>query len=155
MNRASSKLWLKYHDKTLTGSPISDSRDDMVVRTAKGGLNGWLNIGKKYSTGIQWVDVGVVGSAAVTPSGQTTANTTFADLNNDGRDDILVWDNNGGLTGYMNIRNLQEGHPIWGHQNSISDGHGIEPHDLRVADVTGNGWADYVSIFQKISTYEG
>lgn len=123
-----------------------DSRDDMVVKNQKGGLHGWLNIGKKYSTNILWVDVGEIGSAAKTPSGATTHNITFADLNNDGRDDILVWNNFGGLSGYLNVRGLEEGKPIWVHQDNIANGQGVLPHDIRIADVTGNGWADYILV---------
>lgn len=121
----------------------------MVVRGAKGDLHGWLNIGKKYSTWIQWIDVGVIASATKTPSGETTPNTTFADMNNDGRDDILVWSNFGGLSGYLNVRGLEEGHPIWTHQDNFANGQGVLPHDLRIADITGNGWADYIMVKNK------
>lgn len=123
-----------------------DSRDDLVVKNELGGLHGWLNIGKKYSNNVFWVDVGEIASASKTPSGDPTPNITFADMNNDGRDDILVWNNFGGLSGYLNVRGLEEGKPIWVHQDNMANGQGILPHDLRIADVTGDGWADYILV---------
>ena len=121
----------------------------MVVRGPKGNLHGWLNLGKKYSTGIQWVDVGQIASETKTPSGKATANTTFADLNNDGRDDILVWDNEGGLTGYLNVRGLKEGAPIWMEHQVVKNGVGVLRHDIRISDITGNGQADYILVNNK------
>lgn len=121
----------------------------MVVRGPKGELHGYLSIGKKYSTGIQWVDVGQIIPSTNTPSGTTTYSTTFADLNNDGRDDIVVRADNGALSGYLNVRGFQEGQPVWTHQDNIKDNVGILKQDTRIAELTGNGWADYILVNNK------
>ena len=121
----------------------------MVVRGPKGELHGYLSIGKKYSTGIQWVDVGQIIPSTNSPSGTTKYSTTFADLNNDGRDDIVVRADNGALSGYLNVRGFQEGQPVWAHQENIKDSVGILKQDTRIAELTGNGWADYILVNNK------
>ena len=127
-----------------------DFRDDMVVRGAiYGDLHGYLNLGKLYSTAVTWFPIGEFGSETKNRAGKPTTNMTFADLNNDGRDDILVWEEFGGLSGYLNVRGLDEGVPIWAHQDTIANGQGILPNDIRIADVTGNGWADYILVNNK------
>lgn len=56
-----------------------------------------------------------------------------------GRDDYLIFDANGGLDGYMNIRGRSEGQPVWipqGGAKSIATGLGPNSTFIRMADVS-------------------
>lgn len=140
-----------------------NGRDDIVIKGPKGELHGILNFGiPKDSNNFYWHDVNQIAS------GSGTSDITFGDLNNDGRDDVIVSNKDGSLYGFLNIRGLQEGRPIWQRQDIIksSENHWAPP-DLRIADVTGmrtsngvccakheltnagNGFTDYVLVGPK------
>lgn len=109
-----------------------NGRDDIIVKGANGELNATLNFGKaKASNNIHWHDVDQVAS------GIGNANLTFADLNNDGRDDIIAFNGDGSLYGLLNVRGLQAGRPMWVPQNNLKSSESWAPADLRISDVTG------------------
>lgn len=61
-------------------------------------------------------------------------------MNGDGRDDYLVWDDDGGLSGYLNQPTRKEGVPVYVYQGpakSIADGVNHDPAYLRLADMDG------------------
>lgn len=58
----------------------------------------------------------------------------------------MIWDNDGGLTGYLNIRSATEGKPTWipqGPSKSIALGVGTSWELIRLADIYGTGKIDY------------
>ena len=110
-----------------------DSRDDMVIKGPKGELHGYLNLGQQDSTSVDFFDVGQIAS------GTGNADISFGDLNNDGRDDILIWDKNGGLTGFINTRGTSEGKPIWGSEQPVKTSVGAQRSSCFIGDITGNG----------------
>ncbi|KAL9585488.1 MAG: hypothetical protein Q9212_001494 [Teloschistes hypoglaucus] len=123
-----------------------NGRDDIVIKGPKGELHGILNFGKlKDASNIYWHDVGQIAS------GTGTSNIVFGDINNDGRDDIIIFNtwNDGGCYGFLNVRGLQEGRPLWVRQDHIESTEHWAPPDLRIAEVTGNGLTDYVLVGPK------
>ena len=84
-----------------------DGRADYVLVGDKGDVYLWLNVGSSGSYDITWVPQGQIAT------GLGTRNISLVDLSGDGRADYLIWDYEGGLTGYLNIRGRQEGIPIW------------------------------------------
>ncbi|KAL9578712.1 MAG: hypothetical protein Q9203_006991, partial [Teloschistes exilis] len=75
-----------------------NGRDDIVIKGPKGELHGILNFGKPTDGGnIYWHDVGQIAS------GTDTSNIVFGDINNDGRDDIIIFNtwNDGGCYGFF------------------------------------------------------
>lgn len=99
-----------------------------------GALEVYLNIGDYGSASITWVSQGQIAS------GLGTDNVTLADIDGDGRADYLIFDENGGISGYLNKRSDQEGHPIWieqGTGDSIASGAFAPYNRIRMADING------------------
>jgi len=95
-----------------------DGRADYVVIGQKGEVTLWLNIGSSLSYDITWVPLGEVASGLNTP------NISLVDISGDGRADYMIWDQLGGLTGYLNARGPKEV-PVWldqGADKSIGTG---------------------------------
>lgn len=104
----------------------------MIIKSSNGDLHAILNFGKPSDgSNIDWHDVGQ------TFAGTGTSNLTFADLNNDGRDDIIIFNADGSLDGFLNIRGLEEGRPMWIRQDNIKTTESWAPPNLRISDVTG------------------
>ncbi|KAL9022248.1 MAG: hypothetical protein Q9185_000648 [Variospora sp. 1 TL-2023] len=124
----------------IHGNP-RNGRDDMVVKRPNGGLHAMLNFGKvKDISNIDWHDVGQIAPSI------GMSNIAFADLNNDSRDDIVVFNGDGSMYGFLNIRGLEAGRPMWVRQDEIKGTEDWAPADLRISDVTGDGKADYIHV---------
>jgi hypothetical protein len=70
-------------------------------------------------------------------------------LNGDGRDDYLIWDAEGGLTGFLNMPTRHEGVPLFisqGPPKTLADGIHQTQKDIRLADMDGDGKDDYVYV---------
>ncbi|KAK4896112.1 hypothetical protein LTR27_005969 [Elasticomyces elasticus] len=120
-----------------------DGRADYVVKHDDGGLDVYLNIGAYGS-----VDNIVWQPYLKAAGGLGNPNITLADLDGDGRADYLIFDQDGGLSGYTNIRGKSEGQPVWisqGGAKSIASGL-APPNRVRTADLNGDGKADYLII---------
>ncbi|KAK5000912.1 hypothetical protein LTR66_000329 [Elasticomyces elasticus] len=120
----------------------ADGRADYLVKSATGGLDLWLNTGAVDSADIVWVPYPNMAGGLGNP------NITLADLNGDGRADYLMWDADGGLSGYLNVRTNVEGRPTWipqGGAKSIASGV-APPGNIRMADINGDGKVDYVIV---------
>ncbi|KAL8646858.1 MAG: hypothetical protein Q9210_005893, partial [Variospora velana] len=116
-----------------------NGRDDMIVKRPNGELHAMLNFGKpKNIRNIDWHDVGQIAPSI------GTGNIAFADLNNDGRDDIVAFNGDGSMYSFLNIRGLEAGRPMWVRQDEIKGTEDWAPADLRISDVTGDGKADYI-----------
>ncbi|KAL8735840.1 MAG: hypothetical protein Q9181_002669 [Wetmoreana brouardii] len=146
-----------------------NGRPDYLVKNPKGAIGAYLNIGKpKTIQGIQWVGAGQIAA------GFGTDDISIADINGDGsysilvfhrlyyilgyadteiqqgRADYLLWGNKGALTGYLNYRTEKEGQPGWastGNMGSIAAGLGKSSAYCRLADLNGDGKADYVLVY--------
>ncbi|KAH8800307.1 hypothetical protein F5884DRAFT_904986 [Xylogone sp. PMI_703] len=139
------------NQKNLIFADINgDGRADYIVKTAEGSLNVWLNFGT-YSSAkdISWVPYGIAAS------GPAEGNVTIllADITGDGRPDYLIVDKDGGLAGYLNIRSANEGKPNWAPQGGsppaakyIASGTSTKPANIRMADMDGDGKADYIVV---------
>lgn len=91
-----------------------DGRADYAVVGKKGEINLWLNTGGPSSYDVSWISAGQIATGLGTP------NISLVDISGDGRSDYMIWDEFGGLTGYLNERGPQEDVPIWidqGHSN--------------------------------------
>ncbi|KAL9059935.1 MAG: hypothetical protein Q9206_001254 [Seirophora lacunosa] len=119
-----------------------NGRPDYLVKNSKGGLDAYLNIGKpKTIQGIEWKPAGHIAQ------GTGTSDVVLADINGDGRADYLTWTSKGGLTGYLNYRTEKEGQPGWaptGALGSVAGGVGRSSAWCRLADLNGDGKADYI-----------
>ncbi|KAL8830972.1 MAG: hypothetical protein Q9170_005496 [Blastenia crenularia] len=131
----------KANQKNVMFADINgDNRTDYVVKSDTGALTVFLNIGKAGSDEHKLVPFGQIAS------GLGNSAVVLADLDGDGRDDYLMWDKGGGLSGYLNIRGKSEGLPNWirqGGDNDIARGSNTKPEYLRLADMDGDGKDDY------------
>ena len=110
-----------------------DGRSDYILVHDNGALDVWLNIGSYGSSDITWVPYTNVAT------GLGTANISLADLDGDGRADYLIFDTDGGVSGYLNIRTDNEGKPTWVSQGGAkSIATGVAPYSrIRMADING------------------
>ncbi|KAK5134073.1 hypothetical protein LTR08_006963 [Meristemomyces frigidus] len=119
-----------------------DGRADYLVNSANGGLDLWLNTGAVDSADITWIHYPDMASGFGNP------NIALADLNGDGRADYLMWDADGDLSVYLNVRTNVEGRPTWvsqGGSKSVASGT-APPGNIRMADLNDDGKADYVIV---------
>ena len=115
-----------------------DNRTDYLVKGTTGAITAWLNIGTAGSDKFKLVPAGKIAD------GQGNGDVVLADLDGDFRDDYLMWDKDGGLSGFLNIRSQSEGQPLWitqGGDKSIAVGTGRNSSLVRLADIDGDGKA--------------
>lgn len=121
-----------------------DGRPDYLVKHPNGAIDAFLNIGKPKSVdGIKWIPAGQIAG------GFGTDDISLADITGDGRSDYLLWSKTGGITGYLNYRTEKEGQPGWsdlGPMGSFAGGVGPSSAYVRLADLNGDGRADYAVI---------
>ena len=75
--------------------------------------------------------------------------TLFADLTGSGRDDYIFVDEDGGLTAYLNAGPNPNGGWVWLPTNNmkpIAGGTGAKRHQIRLADLNGDGRAGIRSV---------
>ncbi|KAJ3467994.1 hypothetical protein MRS44_005558 [Fusarium solani] len=122
-----------------------DGRADYVFIGKGGSLGHWMNTGTDTGRAVEWVTRHGI---ATGESYQLSdfSKLVLADINGDGRDDYLVFDADSGLSGFLNQPSNREGVPTWIKQAEKSIAKGInEPHRLiHLADMDGNGKADYI-----------
>ncbi|OAA72425.1 lipolytic protein G-D-S-L family [Cordyceps fumosorosea ARSEF 2679] len=122
-----------------------DGRTDYVYVGKSGSVVHFLNVGSVGGTDVVFHDQkGIATGVGL----DDLPKLVFADTNGDGRDEYLVWDGDGGLSGLLNQRTNREGVPLFidqGGAKSISDGIG-QAHRIRLADMDGDGKDDYVVI---------
>ncbi|KAL8691479.1 MAG: hypothetical protein Q9218_003306 [Villophora microphyllina] len=119
-----------------------NGRDDIVIKGPEGELHGILNFGKpKDGSDIYWFDAGQIAS------GTGTSDLLFGDMNDDGRDDLIIPNtcDGGGYTVFLNVRGLRD-RPTWVRQVPMEHTEKWAQQELRIADITGNGLTDYVLV---------
>ncbi|CCT67685.1 uncharacterized protein FFUJ_14670 [Fusarium fujikuroi IMI 58289] len=122
-----------------------DGRADYVYIGEGGSLKHHLNTGSVGGRDVLFHAMGGIATGAVSD----ISKLVFADMNGDGRDDYLIWDEDGGLTGFLNQPTNREGVPLFVNQGpakTIADGIKKKPSTIRLADMDGDGKDDYVYV---------
>ncbi|KAM0360431.1 hypothetical protein ACHAP4_002508 [Fusarium culmorum] len=122
-----------------------DGRADYVYIGEGGSLKHHLNTGSVGGRDVLFHAMGGIATGAVSD----ISKLVFADMNGDGRDDYLIWDEDGGLTGFLNQPTNKEGVPLFVNQGpakTIADGIKKKPSTIRLADMDGDGKDDYVYV---------
>ncbi|KAF5619593.1 lipolytic G-D-S-L family [Fusarium tjaetaba] len=122
-----------------------DGRADYVYIGEGGSLKHHLNTGSVGGRDVLFHAMGGIATGAVSD----ISKLVFADMNGDGRDDYLIWDEDGGLTGFLNQPTNKEGVPHFVNQGpakTIADGIKKKPSTIRLADMDGDGKDDYVYV---------
>ncbi|KAI8721439.1 SGNH-hydro domain-containing protein [Fusarium sp. LHS14.1] len=122
-----------------------DGRADYVYIGEGGSLKHHMNTGSAGGQDVLFHAMGGIATGAV----RNLSNLVFADMNGDGRDDYLTWDDDGGLTGFLNQPTNREGVPLFinqGDPKTIADGIKKDPSTIRLADMNGDGKDDYVYV---------
>ncbi|KAH7303224.1 hypothetical protein B0I35DRAFT_498648 [Stachybotrys elegans] len=118
-----------------------DGRADYVYIGEGGSLRHYMNAGSLGGQDVLFHSMGGIATGA--------ANELAFKMNGDGRDDYLIWDEDGGLTGFLTQPTNREGVPLYvnqGPDKTIADGIGRHPDTIRLADMDGDGRDDYVHV---------
>ncbi|KAH7466503.1 hypothetical protein FOMA001_g15942 [Fusarium oxysporum f. sp. matthiolae] len=119
-----------------------DGKADVVALGSKGRARAWLNKGVG-----NWEDIGEI--APGFKEDLSSARIEFADVNGDGRDDLLIIYGGGAVKAYLNNGNIPDVGKgrIWQPARVIAPGVGEPGRKVRFADVNGDGYADYLVVF--------
>ncbi|KAK7422803.1 hypothetical protein QQX98_001364 [Neonectria punicea] len=122
-----------------------DGRADYVFIGKGGALVHWMNTGSDGSRQIEWVSRKGIATGEI----ENISKLVLADIDGGGRDDYLIWDDDAGLGGFLNQPSNREGVPVWVNQGlskSIAHGVNVDPATVFLADMDGDGKADYAHI---------
>ncbi|MEU0549878.1 FG-GAP-like repeat-containing protein [Micromonospora sp. NPDC005979] len=115
-----------------------DGRADYLVVGDQGQVRAWLNAVDADSAG--WIGQGEIASGV----GSTRERVRFADLDGDGRDDYLTVTDQAWVRGWLNT--IGDGGRSWGYQGDVAGGVGATSGELELADINGDGRADYLVV---------
>lgn len=107
----------------------NDNKADYFTQTSDG-----IQLSASQSSGLAYV---------------TGDGTRFADLNGDGLDDYIWMDIHGAITLYLNGGWDSSGKQIWLPQGVIATGVGSPRSEIHLADLDGDGLADYLVVDPK------
>lgn len=129
---------VKWQVADLTG----DGKGDMIAVDAKGRARAWLNKGIG-----QWDSIGEI--APGLDEDLSASRIEFTDVNGDGKADFLVIYGGGAVKAYLNNGNIPKTGDgrIWSQPLEIATGVGEPGRKVRFADLNGDGWADYLIVF--------
>jgi hypothetical protein len=100
----------------------------------------WQNGGGFDSAGVyKWTSIGTIASGVGIGAG-----VFFADMDGDGKDDYVWLDANGAASLWLNGGMGKDGKWIWTSKGKIAAGVGAVREDIRLADIDGDGKADYL-----------
>ncbi|KAM0444978.1 hypothetical protein ACHAQK_002522 [Fusarium lateritium] len=119
-----------------------DGKADVVALGSKGRARAWLNKGIG-----NWEDIGEI--APGFKEDLSSARIEFADVNGDGRDDLLIIYGGGAVKAHLNNGNIPDVGKgrIWQPARVIAPGVGEPGRKVRFADINGDGYADYLVVF--------
>jgi hypothetical protein len=124
------------------GDINGDGRADYLFVNDAGAVSLWLNTASSAAGGVTWVSIGRIFDGF----GQDGTGVYFADIDGDGRDDYCWLDANGALTVYLNTRDASNpSKPIFITQGQLASGVGTSRDMIHLADMNGDGKADYVT----------
>ncbi|KAL2074793.1 hypothetical protein VTL71DRAFT_8572 [Oculimacula yallundae] len=119
-----------------------DGLDDYVYVSTD--LNGGLGVALNIGNGV----MGPYLRTTTSPGSCTRSNVRFADMTGDGRADVCCLADNGDLTCWRNTPGSDARSPAWVNMGYLMGGKGYTRDFIRLADVDGDGRADYVGIGQ-------
>ncbi|MFD5433195.1 FG-GAP-like repeat-containing protein [Kitasatospora sp. NPDC127067] len=124
-----------------------DGKADYITVGSNGAVNVWLNRGG--DTGGGWDSLGQVASGVTTDA----TRVRFADFDGDGLADYICINADGSVQVYLNRGG--DGHGGWQPLGQVASGLTTDPSRVRLADIDGDGKADYSAIGANgsISTY--
>jgi lysophospholipase L1-like esterase len=116
-----------------------DGRDDYLVVGSGGTVDAWINNGGEAAGGGGWVSRGRIAN------GTGGLRIEFADINCDRRADYVAIDRQGRIEGWINGGSGEPtGSFAWTPRGIVAAGVGATSSDVRLADMNGDGLADYV-----------
>ncbi|MFC5145833.1 FG-GAP-like repeat-containing protein [Streptomyces aureoversilis] len=114
----------------------ADGKADYLVVEDDGSVHAYVNKGGDgHGT---WTDRGIIATGTGAPGNKVR----FADINNDGKADYLVLEDNGSVHAWTN--NGGDGQGSWDDQGIIATGTGAPASKVRFADINGDRKADYL-----------
>ncbi|MFJ6167176.1 FG-GAP-like repeat-containing protein [Micromonospora orduensis] len=121
-----------------------DRRADFVVVGDNSSMRAWLNGGPKASGGDwAWIDQGTIAIGV----GAAGGSVRLADLDGDRRADYIVVGDDSSVRAWLNGGpNPAGGDYLWTQQGTIAGGVGAAGGNVRFADLTGDGRADFVVV---------
>jgi hypothetical protein len=122
-----------------------DGRADYVYIGKGGSLAHWMNTGSQGGQDVLFHAMGGIATGAA----PDISKLFFADINGDGRDDYLIWDDQAGFTGFLNLPTRRDGVPLFkdqGPAKTLADGITQNPNAIQLADMNGDGKDDFVYI---------
>ncbi|KAH8886503.1 integrin alpha N-terminal domain-containing protein [Thozetella sp. PMI_491] len=136
----------KIHFADING----DGRADYLVVNDNGSVDMWMNMGGPdngaNAAKVGWSAQGTIAAGI----GKDGAGVRFADLDGDGRADYLYLYDNGAVEAYLNLGGPDQGpnagQVSWRAQGIIATGVGRSRAEVILADVNGDGRADYITI---------
>ncbi|KAL8756555.1 MAG: hypothetical protein Q9199_002836 [Rusavskia elegans] len=121
-----------------------DGLDDYVWLAPNAAVTLFLN-GGRSEDGLHWIwRPASTGKEVASGAGASREQIILADMDGDGKDDLCIVDaKTGGLTLYINLGAKPNGWG-WGLQGSVATGIGGPGKNVRLADIDGDGKADYI-----------
>lgn len=102
----------------------------------------WQNGGSfDSSKNWKWTSIGKIASGVGEGAG-----VYFADMDGDGKDDYVFLDGNGRASLWLNGGRGKDGNWIWNSKGEIASGVGATREEIRLADIDGDGKADYLYV---------
>jgi lysophospholipase L1-like esterase len=127
--------------QAIIPSGLGISRDNITFADLNGdGKADYVFLDDKSGAVTLWLNTG---SGRTEETGQ---GILFADLNGDGRDEYLFVDEDGSVTAYLNLGGSNPGQPGWLPQGVIANGVGAKQHQIRFADINGDGRVEYLVV---------
>ncbi|GAA1956524.1 FG-GAP-like repeat-containing protein [Catenulispora subtropica] len=115
-----------------------DGRADYILINPNGSVSVWLNRGGDGHGG--WTALGQVATGLTTDASKVR----FADFDGDGRTDYLLFSDSGAISVWLNRGGDTAGG--WWSIGQIATGLTSDPTKVRIADIDGDGYADYTQI---------
>ncbi|WKU47543.1 FG-GAP-like repeat-containing protein [Streptomyces sp. VNUA116] len=115
-----------------------DGRADYLVVDDKGGVYAYVN--NQPAGNDRWINRGVVATGTGAPGNKVR----FADINDDGKADYLVVEDNGSVHAWIN--KTTDTKEDWADQGIIATGTGAPGSKIRLADINGDRRADYLVV---------
>lgn len=127
-----------------------DGRAEYLWVHSDGSVDAWLNLGGPdngpNAAKVGWLPQGKIASGI----GKPGSSIIFADLNGDGRADYLSISPTGAVAAYLNLGGPDNGPNAakvgWLPQGVIATGVGGTRHQVVLADINGDGRADYLQV---------
>lgn len=139
MARSVGKARSTIHFADLNGDGLDDY---LSVDPSTGAVTMWQNRGSVNGTStIRWTPLGIIANGAGAGAG-----VFFADMDGDGKDDYVWIDVNGAAALWLNGGVGEDGKWIWISKGKIAAGVGGTRDEIRLADIDGDGKADYLLV---------